>query len=193
MVSSAYRLSFFNPSNYAEHGVASATVRAGNVIGGGDWAVDRLIPDILAAFAQGHSVEIRSPSAIRPWQHVMEPLRGYLMLAEQLYMHGPSFGEAWNFGPYEQDAKSVGWIVEQLAALWGTSAQWKFAERVHPHEAHYLKLDISKARSRLNWHPALNLQETLELIIYWSKKLEAGANMRQLTLEQLNTYQALTA
>jgi len=193
MVSSAYRLSFFNPSNYAEHGVATATVRAGNVIGGGDWAEDRLIPDMLVAFAQGHSVEIRSPSAIRPWQHVMEPLRGYLMLAEQLYMHGPSFGEAWNFGPYEQDAKSVGWIVEQLAALWGTSAQWKFAERVHPHEAHYLKLDISKARSRLNWHPALSLQETLELIIYWSKKLEAGANMRQLTLEQLNTYQALTA
>jgi CDP-glucose 4,6-dehydratase len=192
LVSAAYRSSFFNADTYAQHGVATATVRAGNVIGGGDWAQDRLIPDILAAFEQGRKVDIRNPHAIRPWQHVMEPLRGYLTLAEQLFEHGPSFGEGWNFGPNDEDAKPVGWIVEQMAALWGADAQWQVDTGVHPHEAHYLKLDISKARSRLNWHPALRLQDALALIIYWSKQRAAGADMRQLTLSQLQAYQALT-
>jgi CDP-glucose 4,6-dehydratase len=192
LVSAAYRSSFFNANNYAQHGVATATVRAGNVIGGGDWAQDRLIPDVLAAFEQGRKVDIRNPHAIRPWQHVMEPLRGYLTLAEQLFEQGPSFGEGWNFGPNDEDAKPVGWIVEQMAALWGADAQWQVDNGEHPHEAHYLKLDISKARSRLNWHPALRLQDALALIIDWSKQRQAGANMRQLTLVQLQAYQALT-
>ena len=192
LVSAAYRSSFFNANNYAQHGVATATVRAGNVIGGGDWAQDRLIPDILAAFEQGRKVDIRNPHAIRPWQHVMEPLRGYLTLAEQLFEHGPSFGEGWNFGPNDEDAKPVGWIVEQMAALWGADAQWQIDSGEHPHEAHYLKLDISKARSRLNWLPALRLKDALALIIDWSKQREVGANMRQLTLVQLQAYQALT-
>jgi CDP-glucose 4,6-dehydratase len=192
LVSAAYRSSFFNADNYAQHGVATATVRAGNVIGGGDWAQDRLIPDILAAFEQGRKVDIRNPHAIRPWQHVMEPLRGYLTLAEQLFEHGPSFGEGWNFGPNDEDAKPVGWIVEQMAALWGADAQWQIDTGEHPHEAHYLKLDISKVRSRLSWHPALRLQDALALIIDWSKQRQAGANMRQLTLTQLQAYQALT-
>jgi len=192
LVSSAYRSSFFNANNYAQHGVATATVRAGNVIGGGDWAQDRLIPDILAAFEQGRRVDIRNPYAIRPWQHVMEPLRGYLTLAEQLFEQGPSFGEGWNFGPNDEDAKPVGWIVEQMAALWGTDAQWHIDNGEHPHEAHFLKLDISKARSRLDWHPALRLKEALALIVDWSKQRAAGANMRQLTLDQLRSYQALT-
>jgi CDP-glucose 4,6-dehydratase len=192
LVSAAYRSSFFNANNYAQHGVATATVRAGNVIGGGDWAQDRLIPDILAGFEQGRKVDIRNPQAIRPWQHVMEPLIGYLTLAEQLFEHGPSFGEGWNFGPNDEDAKPVGWIVEQMAALWGTDAQWHIDKSEHPHEAHFLKLDISKARSRLDWHPALRLKEALALIVDWSKQRAAGANMRQLTLDQLRTYQALT-
>lgn len=192
LVSAAYRSSFFNANNYAQHGVATATVRAGNVIGGGDWAQDRLIPDILAAFEQGRKVDIRNPHAIRPWQHVMEPLRGYLTLAEQLFEQGPSFGEGWNFGPNDEDAKPVGWIVEQMAALWGADAQWQVDTGEHPHEAHYLKLDISKARSRLDWHPALRLKDALALIIDWSKQRAAGANMRQLTLAQLQAYQALT-
>lgn len=192
LVSAAYRSSFFNANNYAQHGVATATVRAGNVIGGGDWAQDRLIPDILAAFEQGRKVDIRNPHAIRPWQHVMEPLRGYLTLAEQLFEHGPSFGEGWNFGPNDEDAKPVGWIVEQMAALWGADAQWQVDTGEHPHEAHYLKLDISNARSRLDWHPALRLKDALALIIDWSKQRVAGANMRQLTLSQLQAYQALT-
>jgi CDP-glucose 4,6-dehydratase len=193
LVSAAYRSSFFNANNYAQHGVATATVRAGNVIGGGDWAQDRLIPDILAAFEQGRKVDIRNPHAIRPWQHVMEPLRGYLTLAEQLFENGPSFGEGWNFGPNDEDAKPVGWIVEQMAAMWGADAQWQVDTGEHPHEAHYLKLDISKARSRLNWHPALRLQDALALIIDWSKQHTAGVNMRQLTLSQLQAYQALTS
>jgi CDP-glucose 4,6-dehydratase len=192
LVSAAFRSSFFNASNYAQHGVAIATVRAGNVIGGGDWAQDRLIPDILAAFEQGSKANIRNPKAVRPWQHVMEPLRGYLMLAQQLFEHGPSFGEAWNFGPTDEDAKPVGWIVEQMAALWGAGAQWQIDTGQHPHEAHYLKLDISKARGRLDWHPALRLKDALELIIDWSKQRAAGLNMRQLTLDQLQTYQAMT-
>ena len=191
LVSAAYRSSFFNADSYAQHGVATATVRAGNVIGGGDWAQDRLIPDVLAAFEQGRKVDIRNPHAIRPWQHVMEPLRGYLTLAEQLYEHGPGFGEGWNFGPDDEDAKPVGWIVKQMAALWGADAQWQVDTSEHPHEAHYLKLDISKARSRLDWHPALRLKDALGLIIDWSKKRAAGANMRQLTLAQLQAYQAL--
>jgi len=192
LVSAAYRSSFFNADSYAQHGVATATARAGNVIGGGDWAQDRLIPDILAAFEQGRKVDIRNPHAIRPWQHVMEPLRGYLTLAEQLFEHGPRFGEGWNFGPNDEDAKPVGWIVEQMAALWGKDAQWQVDTGEHPYEAHYLKLDISKARSRLDWHPALRLKDALALIIDWSKQRQAGANMRQLTLAQLQAYKVLS-
>ena len=192
LVSAAYRSSFFNADNYVQHGVATATVRAGNVIGGGDWAQDRLIPDILAAFEQGRRVDIRNPHAIRPWQHVMEPLRGYITLAEQLFEHGPSFGEGWNFGPIDEDAKPVGWIVEQMAALWGTDAQWQIDTGAHPHEANYLKLDISKARSRLDWHPALRLNDALVLIIDWARQRQAGADMRAVSLAQLQAYQALT-
>ena len=192
LVSAAYRSSFFNASNFAQHGVAAATVRAGNVIGGGDWAQDRLIPDILTAFEQGRKVDIRNPHAIRPWQHVMEPLRGYLTLAEQLFEHGPNFAEGWNFGPSDEDAKPVGWIVEQMAGLWGTDAQWQVDTGTHPHEANYLKLDISKARSRLNWHPALRLNDALALIIDWTRKHQAGTDMRAFTLTQLQDYQDLT-
>lgn len=192
LVSSSYRSSFFNASSYAQHGVALATVRAGNVIGGGDWAQDRLIPDILAAFEQGRFVDIRNPHAIRPWQHVLEPLRGYLTLAERLFEQGPSFAEGWNFGPNDEDSKPVGWIVEQMAGLWGSDALWQVDTGEHPHEAHYLKLDISKARSRLDWHPALRLNDALRLIIDWSKQRQAGADMRELTLAQIHAYQTLT-
>jgi CDP-glucose 4,6-dehydratase len=192
LVSAAYRSSFFNSDNYARHGVAIATVRAGNVIGGGDWARDRLLPDILDAFENGRKVEIRNPHAIRPWQHVMEPLRGYLNLAEQLFANGPSFGEAWNFGPNDEDVKSVGWIVEQMASMWGLDAQWQIDTGKNPHEAHHLKLDISKARSRLGWQPALHLQDALALVIDWSRQRQAGADMRKITLAQIQAYQAIT-
>ena len=192
LVSAAYRSSFFNANSHAQHGVALATVRAGNVIGGGDWAQDRLIPDILNAFEQCKRVDIRNPHAIRPWQHVLEPLRGYITLAERLFEQGTGYAEGWNFGPNDEDAKPVGWIVAQMAALWGQDAQWKIDAGTHPHEASYLKLDISKARSRLNWHPALRLDDALKLIIDWSKERHAGADMRQLTLAQIHAYQTLT-
>jgi CDP-glucose 4,6-dehydratase len=192
LVSSAYRSSFFNSSSHAQHGVALATARAGNVIGGGDWAQDRLIPDILAAFEQSSLVNIRNPHAIRPWQHVLEPLRGYLTLVEHLYEHGPGYAEGWNFGPTDEDAKPVGWIVKQMAAIWGNDAQWKNDIGQHPHEANYLKLDISKARNRLDWHPVLRLNDALNLIIDWAKQRQAGADMRKLTLDQINSYQKLS-
>jgi len=192
LVSSAYRSSFFNADDYSKHGVALATVRAGNVIGGGDWALDRLIPDTVAAFGQGKPVHIRNPHAIRPWQHVMEPLRGYLMLAEKLVEHGPDYAEAWNFGPAEEDAKPVGWIVEKMAERWGDGAEWQLDADEHPHEAGYLKLDISKARSQLFWNPALRLEDALNLIIDWARRYKKGADARELTLEQIEYYQQIT-
>lgn len=191
LVSAAYRTSFFNANDYDQHGAAIATVRAGNVIGGGDWAKDRLIPDILAAFESGKPVYMRHPHAVRPWQHVLEPLRGYLILAERLYRKGPDYAEGWNFGPNDEDAKPVAWIVEQMADLWGQGAAWQLDDGDHPHEATYLKLDISKARSRLDWHPDLSLKQALELIVDWSQARQAGANMRHHTLTQIQSYQSL--
>jgi CDP-glucose 4,6-dehydratase len=191
LITAAYRSSFFNADKYCDHGVAVASVRAGNVIGGGDWANDRLIPDILTALASGVNVKIRNPNSIRPWQHVMEPLFGYLNLAEQLFKNGPSFGEGWNFGPNDEDAKSVGWIVEQMVRLWGGGAKWQLDTGDYPHEAQYLKLDISKSRSRLDWHPNLSLIDALALIVDWSKLRQRGSNMREVTLGQIKAYQDL--
>lgn len=189
LVTSAYRSSFFNSDTYEQHGVAIATARAGNVIGGGDWAQDRLIPDILAAFEHSRTVTVRNPYAIRPWQHVMEPLRGYLSLAEHLFNNGTSFAEGWNFGPNDEDTKPVSWIVEQMAELWGNDVKWQTDTLEHPHEAHYLKLDISKARARLNWNPSMRLQDALALTVDWAKLRKKGADMRQVTLSQLQAYQ----
>jgi CDP-glucose 4,6-dehydratase len=192
LVSAAYRSSFFGSEGAGRKNVAVATVRAGNVIGGGDWAEDRLLPDILSGFEQGKVVCIRNPHAIRPWQHVMEPLRGYLTLAERLCESGPAFAEGWNFGPNDEDAKPVGWILDKMVSLWGTGAQWQLDSGDHPHEAHYLKLDISKARSRLDWHPALRLEDALRLIVDWARQRQAGGDVRKLTLAQIQDYQRLT-
>jgi CDP-glucose 4,6-dehydratase len=192
LVSAAYRSSFFNVDDYARHGVALATVRAGNVIGGGDWAQDRLIPDILAAFEQERAAKIRNPNSVRPWQHVLEPLRGYLTLAERLHDDGVAYAEGWNFGPVDEDAKSVGWIVEKMVGLWGETSNWESDAAEHPHEANYLKLDISKARNRLNWHPALRLEDALKLIVEWTKQRKSAVDVRALTLAQIHTYQKLT-
>lgn len=191
LVSAAYRSSYFNPAHHARHGVALATARAGNVIGGGDWAKDRLIPDILAAFEADKQVSIRNPHATRPWQHVLEPLRGYLTLAEHLFLDGPTFAEGWNFGPHGDDAKPVEWIVRQLAQRWGQGASWQVDAGDHPHEASYLKLDISKAGQRLFWQPALRLSDALSLIVDWSRARQAGDDMRTVTLGQIAAYQAL--
>ena len=188
LVTSAYRNSFFNPAKHGEHGVAIASGRAGNVIGGGDWAADRLIPDMLRAIEAGQSVNIRSPHAIRPWQHVLEPLSGYLALAEKLYVEGPSYGEGWNFGPADEDAKPVQWIVERLADLWGAGASWQLDRNPQPHEAHYLKLDCSKAKARLCWHPRWSLADALTSIVLWHRAYLDKQDMKAVSLEQINNY-----
>jgi CDP-glucose 4,6-dehydratase len=191
LICSAYRSSYFslNTSSSNQNQCAIGTARAGNVIGGGDWSQDRLIPDVLRSFEQKQSVEIRNPLAIRPWQHVMEPLRGYLTLAERLYQDGQLYAEGWNFGPINEDSKPVGWLVEQMVDMWGTGAGWTVSEAIHPHEAHSLMLDISKARNRLNWRPVLHLKEALQLTVDWVRQRQCGANIQELTLGQLKTYQ----
>jgi CDP-glucose 4,6-dehydratase len=188
LVVASYRNSFFSAERDAQSGVALASARAGNVIGGGDWAQDRLVPDIMRAFASQQVVKIRSPRAVRPWQHVMEPLHGYLLLAEQLYQHGTQFAEAWNFGPEYSDARTVQWIVEQLAAAWGPDARWEIDTAEHPHEAQTLKLDWSKAAHRLGWHPALHLEEALRLTADWYHAWNAGTDMTSLTSSQIEQY-----
>ena len=193
LVASAYRNSYFNPQNYAEHGVAVASARAGNVIGGGDWAEDRLIPDIMRAIMQGKPVSIRNPHAIRPWQHVLEPLSGYLMLAQNLYQAGSDYAEGWNFGPDDVDAKPVQWIVEKLTQAWGEGASWGLDDGNHPHEAHYLKLDCSKAKARLNWYPRWHLEDTLKAIVDWQRAHQQGQEMRAVTLQQIAAYNARQA
>ena len=189
LVTAAYRNSFFNSATFnVKHSIAIASARAGNVIGGGDWAEDRLIPDIMRAITQGRSVTIRNPHAIRPWQHVLEPLSGYLKLAQKLYEEGAAYAEGWNFGPNDEDAKPVQWIVEQLTQSWGEGASWLLDGGEHPHEAHYLKLDCSKAKGRLDWHPRWHLDEALKRIVDWQKQYLYGRDMRAVTIEQIDLY-----
>lgn len=188
LVTAAYRNSFFNPELYSEHRVALATGRAGNVIGGGDWAGDRLIPDIMRAIFESRPVVIRNPHSIRPWQHVLEPLSGYLLLAQKLYEEGIAFAEAWNFGPNEEDAKPVRWIVERLTKQWSEGANWELDAGNHPHEAHFLKLDCSKARMRLSWQARWSLTRALDEIIAWHRACLAGEDMRQETLAQIQKF-----
>nr|WP_319569941.1 CDP-glucose 4,6-dehydratase [uncultured Draconibacterium sp.] len=188
LVTSAYRNSYFNRKDYEKHGVAVAAARAGNVIGGGDWANDRLIPDFIRAISQGEKLHIRSPFAIRPWQHVLEPLTGYLTLAAKLFTEGTAYAEAWNFGPDDADAKNVEWITQTICELWGEKATYEVDTDPQPHEANYLKLDCSKAKAELNWYPKWNIHQTLESIVNWSKAFLSGDDMRRLTIKQIKQY-----
>jgi CDP-glucose 4,6-dehydratase len=192
LVCAAYRNSFFAPEKLSVHGVAVATARAGNVIGGGDWAADRLIPDLMRGFIAGEQVAIRNPNSIRPWQHVLEPIRGYIQLAERLLARDSEFASAWNFGPAEEDARPVQWIVQRLAQQWSPQASWAVSEGVHPHEATYLKLDCARAHNLLGWRPALGLSGALELIVEWYKNWQAGSDMQTVTLDQIAAYQRLS-
>jgi CDP-glucose 4,6-dehydratase len=188
LVISAYRNSFFHPDSHARHGVAIASARAGNVIGGGDWAADRLVPDIFRAMIGGLTLKVRNPKSIRPWQHVLEPLRGYLTLAQRLYEHGVAYGEAWNFGPEFSDAQPVEWIVQRLAQLWGPGARWEIDGGVQPHEAKTLRLDSSKAASRLGWRPVWPVAEALDKTTHWYKAWTANQDMRSVTASQIEDY-----
>jgi len=186
LVTSAYRRSFFADAD----GPQVATARAGNVIGGGDWGVDRLIPDVMRAALAGQAVEIRNPGATRPWQHVLNPLSGYLMLAERLHAD-PGAAAAWNFGPSEEDARPVGWIVERLDALWPGGLAWERDAGEHPHEARYLKVDSSRARARLGWAPRWGLEQALESIVEWYDALRSEADMQAVSLAQLSAFEAM--
>ena len=188
LVTAAYRNSFFNPKQYSSHGVALASARAGNVIGGGDWAEDRLIPDFIRAISRGQEVRIRSPYSIRPWQHVLEPLTGYLMLAERLYIEGPGFAEAWNFGPDDRDTKNVEWIAKKFFDIWGEGVNYCIDKNPHPHEANYLKLDCYKAKSELGWFPKWNILTALESIVTWHKEYLKGSKVREITEKQISAY-----
>jgi CDP-glucose 4,6-dehydratase len=184
LVTSAYRRSFFQ-----QGGVALASARVGNVIGGGDWATDRLIPDILRAFERNQPAVIRTPRATRPWQHVLEPLSGYLMLAERLCSEGQSFAEGWNFGPQDEDTKPVQWVIEHMVQIWGQGARWRVDDARHPHEANDLKLDISKARSRLGWRPRWNLATALRQTVEWHHTWHEQGDVRAKCLQQISQYQ----
>jgi CDP-glucose 4,6-dehydratase len=192
IVTSSYRRSFFAERDGKGRLVNVASARAGNVIGGGDWAKDRLIPDALAAFAANKPLEIRFPHAIRPWQHVLEPLSGYLMLAQALYSEGgDQFAQAWNFGPRDDDARSVQWIVENMAKMWSAHASWTINGTPQPHEANYLKLDISKAKQLLKWKPRMHLLQALEMTISWSKACMEGQDCKAQCVSQIQQFNNL--
>ena len=183
LVTSAYRRSFMQ-----EKGIGLASARAGNVIGGGDWAHDRLIPDILRAFEKSTPVIVRNPKSTRPWQHVLEPLSGYLMLAEKLYNAPGDYAEGWNFGPQDDDVKPVDWILDHMVFQWGDGASWELDNAAHPHEAGFLKLDISKAKARLHWKPTWHLDHTLERIIHWHQSWINQDDMQAVCVNEIYQY-----
>jgi CDP-glucose 4,6-dehydratase len=187
LVTSAYRDSFFGKSD-GRSGTALASARAGNVIGGGDWAADRLIPDIMRAFIAGNRAVVRNPRAIRPWQHVLESLSGYLTLAENLWHGGAAFAEAWNFGPDDSDARPVLWVMERIAAAWERADAWTVQEQQSHHEATYLKLDSSKARARLGWRPRWPLERGLRAVNDWYMAYQSGRDVALITLDQIKQY-----
>lgn len=188
LITSSYRQSFFNPSEYQEHGVAVASARAGNVIGGGDWSKDRLIPDCIQSLLNNEPIVIRNPHAIRPWQHVLEPLSGYLLLAEKLHTEGLKYAESWNFGPNDEDAKSVEWIVQQMIEKWDGEASYILDDGNHPHEANYLKLDCSKAKIQLGWQPQWELETAIENIIQWYNAYQLQLDMFEYCKSQIDTF-----
>jgi CDP-glucose 4,6-dehydratase len=191
LVTTAFRESYFPPASFKEHGVALASARAGNAIGGGDWTSNQLIPDLIRAFLAGDPCPIRNPSATRPWQFVLEPLRGYLTLAERLAEDPITFASGWNFGPAEEDATPVSFIADEMTRLWGNRASWHLDGAAHPREAFSLKLDTSKSRTLLDWQPAVNLSRALEWIVDWYRASVDDSNLRSITLSQIERYEEL--
>jgi len=186
LVTTAFARSFFSEPD----GPRLASARAGNVIGGGDWGEDRLVPDVMRAALAGEGVRVRNPNSIRPWQHVLSPLSGYLTLAQALW-HSPDYAQGWNFGPVEQDARPVGWIVQRMGELWPGGLQSTLDDGPHPHEARYLKLDSSLAHARLGWQPLVELDTTLRSIVEWYQQLAEGADMRAVTQAQIEELTSL--
>ncbi|MGB6976536.1 MAG: CDP-glucose 4,6-dehydratase [Gammaproteobacteria bacterium] len=191
LVTSAYRNSFFDPISFSQHKISLASARSGNVIGGGDWATDRLIPDIIRACINNVPVRIRNSHSIRPWQHVLEPLAGYLKLAQKLHEAPMMYGEPWNFGPNDDDAKPTQWLVEQVLSLWGGSNYWE-SDSSALHEATYLKLDCGKAKTRLGWQPIWNLERALVETVRWYKAYYQQQGINELMCHQIRTYSEQT-
>jgi CDP-glucose 4,6-dehydratase len=188
LVTAAFRRSFFSDPD----GPRVASARAGNVIGGGDWGEDRLVPDLMRAALDGSTARVRNPNSVRPWQHVLNPLSGYMVLAQALW-DSAEHAHGWNFGPPEQDARPVGWIVERVAELWPRELRWVKDAGPHPHEARYLKLDSSLARTRLAWQPPLTLDQALKATVDWYRELGDGGDMRKVTLGQVETLEYASA
>ncbi len=180
LVARAYQRSFFSGEGSPRLG----TARAGNVIGGGDWGEDRLVPDAVRAVETGEPLSVRNPAAVRPWQHVLSPLAGYLRLAEAL-SHGGEAAGAWNFGPPEADVRPVSWIVRRLAELWGGELSWRLDDAENPHEAGHLALDSGAAERVLGWHPTCSLQDALQLVVEWHRAHRRGEDMRSVSLSQI--------
>ncbi len=191
LVTSAFRDSFFPADDVARHGIAVASARAGNVVGGGDWTRDQLIPDLMRAFATGQPCPIRNPCAVRPWQFVLEPLRGYLRLAERLAEDPGLFASAWNFGPSDEDTRPVSWIADGLARRWGASASWRDDSGTHPPEARCLRLDTSKTRASLGWYPLLPLEQALDWTAEWYLAFREGQELGALTRTHIQRYEAI--
>ncbi|MGQ0790627.1 MAG: CDP-glucose 4,6-dehydratase [Nitrosopumilaceae archaeon] len=191
LVTNSFRNSFFNTSKFNEYKTTIASVRAGNVIGGGDWASDRLIPDIMNGVFQNKTVRIRNPDSMRPWQFVLEPLYGYLMLIEKLWDDGPLYSGAWNFGPDYNDVKPVLWIVDTISQLLGKNISWELDDQNSLHEAKSLLLDCTKAKTKLGWKPKTDLRLALQLVIDWYKKLENKVDVREFTEQQIKYYHSL--
>ncbi|MCF7622623.1 MULTISPECIES: CDP-glucose 4,6-dehydratase [Bacillaceae] len=188
LVTEAYRKSFFNLEDYESHGVGVATARAGNVIGGGDWAVDRLIPDCIKTLLRGEKIKIRNPYAIRPWQHVLDPLSGYLLLVEKLYSDGKQYSEGWNFGPDDDSGKSVEWVVKSLCSKWGEDATYEIENGRHLHEAHQLRLDCSKAKFKLGWYPKWNTECAIDKVIEWTQAYQSNSDLMAVCMKQIDEY-----
>jgi CDP-glucose 4,6-dehydratase len=191
VVTFAFRESYFRDGSGKRPRVFVASARAGNVIGGGDWTKDQLVPDVMRAFMNRQAVRIRNPYAVRPWQFVLEPLRGYLLLAEHLCNEGEKFAEAWNFGPVEAETKPVAWIVEKIATVWGEGARWERDLDQHCHEAAVLRLDSAKSRARLGWSPKLGLNEAIKWVVDWYRAFQEKEDLRKVTSEQINRYENL--
>jgi CDP-glucose 4,6-dehydratase len=189
LVINSYRQSFFSTEKFNQHHIRIASARAGNVIGGGDWSEDRLIPDAIKAFESGKPLILRNPLATRPWQHILEPLSGYLVLAQALYQEGAKFSGAWNFGPRDEDTRPVQEVINLLIKSWGLAASWQQDHTEQPHEAHSLKLDCSKAAKHLAWYPKWDLEHSIQSIADWHRSYQQAENMQELSLKQIHQYE----